>query len=133
MPIGLGALALLGYNVARFGDPFDFGYLTQNVAREVRADLHTYGQFSLHYVSRNLWAMWAAGPVIDKQGQLVPIIEGMSLLLTTPAIVYALNARKPRPLVIAALASDDLARHPAGALLQHRAGGNLAIASAWIS
>lgn len=105
VPIGLGALALLAYNAARFGDPFDFGYLTQNVAREVRSDLRTYGQFSLHYVSRNLWAMWAALPVIDKQGRLVPVIEGMSLLLTTPAMLVALRARTPRPLVLAGFVS----------------------------
>ena len=43
-------------NAARFGNPLDFGYLTENVADKLANDLRTYGQFHLHYVPRNLAA-----------------------------------------------------------------------------
>ncbi len=106
IPLVFGVLALLGYNAARFGDPFDFGYLTQNVAREVAGDLRRYGQFNLHYALKNLWVMFLAGPGTDpKTGAIAPMVEGMSLLLTTPAILIALWARRPRPLVVAAALS----------------------------
>lgn len=113
IPIALGALALLAYNAARFGDPFDFGYLTQNVAREVLADLKRYGQFSLHYVSHNLWVMLFAGPIWDaKTWQMVPVIDGMALWLTTPAFLLAFRARTPRWLVWAAALSVALLAAP---------------------
>ncbi len=113
IPVILGALALLAYNAARFGDPFDFGYLTQNVAREVLADLRKYGQFNLHYAPHNLWVMFLAGPIWDvKHWAMVPIVDGMSLWLTTPAIWVAFRARQPRPLVLATALSVVLLAIP---------------------
>lgn len=95
IPIGLVILALLLYNQARFGDPLDFGYLTENVADQLAPNLRRYGQFNLHYLPKNFWAMWLAGPQWD--GQLNfwnPDPEGMSLLLTTPALLYLARARQ---------------------------------------
>jgi len=86
--------ALLLYNQARFGSPFDFGYRTANVPPKLAADLRELGQFHWQYVTRNLAAMLWLLPQWDaKRQMLVPNFEGMSLLLTTPAIVYLARLR----------------------------------------
>src|SRR5690606_9334760 len=45
IPPLLAVAGLLYYNQIRFANPFDFGYLTANVAADLAPDLHTYGQF----------------------------------------------------------------------------------------
>ncbi|MEZ4727705.1 MAG: hypothetical protein R3E79_11295 [Caldilineaceae bacterium] len=86
---------LLLYNMARFGNPLDFGYLTENVADKLAPDLRRYGQFHLHYLPKNVWAMWLAGPQWDGERNVwLPDPEGMSLLLTTPALIYLMRARQ---------------------------------------
>ncbi|MBX3015363.1 MAG: hypothetical protein KF832_27835 [Caldilineaceae bacterium] len=93
--------ALLLYNQARFGNPLDFGYVTENVADELAPDLHYYGQFHLHYLPKNLWAMALAGPQWDDEINFwKPDPQGMSLLLTTPALLYLARARTRSWLVI---------------------------------
>lgn len=102
-PLALSGALLLGYNQLRFGNPLDFGYLHQNVARELVTDLRLYGQFNLRYVPHNLWAMLLAGPVWNvARRQILPTIDGMSVLLTTPAIVYLARARQRSALAIGA-------------------------------
>ncbi len=91
IPAALIASGLLWYNKARFGSGTDFGYTTQNVARELAFDLKTHGQFNARYVPRNLWAMLAAGPVKDPRSwTLKPDGQGMSIFLTTPAWIFAI-------------------------------------------
>lgn len=91
--VGLGALLL--YNQARFGHPLDFGYLTENVAEQLAPNLRRYGQFNLHYLPKNVWAMWLAGPQWDSERNFwQPDPEGLSLLLTTPALLYLARARR---------------------------------------
>lgn len=108
-PVAVSGALLLGYNAARFGSPLDFGYLTQNVARELKGNLHTYGQFSLHYLPHNIWSMLLALPSWQpKLNALVPDLDGMSLLLTTPALAAMAWARRPRALVIGAWAAIGL-------------------------
>ena len=103
LPMAAAVAGLLLYNWARFGHALDFGYATANVAAKLVDDLRTYGQFSLHYVARNFWAMALALPRWDaRAGLWLPDPEGMSLLLTTPALVYLVKARRGTPLVIGA-------------------------------
>lgn len=103
IPVALAVIGLLGYNVARFGHPFDFGYSNENIAARLVDDLRTYGQWHIHYIPRNLWAMWLALPQWDAARQsLTPNPEGMSLLLTTPALVCLVRARQRSPVVIGA-------------------------------
>lgn len=105
-PMAAAAGLLFWYNAARFGSPWDFGYLTQNVARELADDLRTYGQFHVRYVPHNLWAMLLAGPVWKADTrEILPTIDGMSLLLTTPALIFLAEARHPTPLVVGAWAA----------------------------
>ena len=101
-PLVASALVLVSYNVLRFGNPLDFGYLTQNVAPVLRTDLETYGQFNLHYWPRNAWAMLIALPVVNAHGGLPAINpQGLSLLVTMPALVYLVYSvrqwRWPKP------------------------------------
>jgi hypothetical protein len=101
VPIVLVIGALLLYNWARFGDLFDFGYLTENVADQLAPNLHRYGQFNLHYLPKNFWAMWLAGPQWDPDLNFwQPDPEGMSLFLTTPALIYLARARHRSWLVV---------------------------------
>jgi hypothetical protein len=100
VPLVLSVAGLLAYNHARFGHPLDFGYSRQNVSLVVYGDLHTYGQFHYRYIPRNLHAMLLALPVWDERtGRLVPDEHGMSILLTSPALILLWRARQPRPLV----------------------------------
>ncbi len=101
LPIVLVMVALLLYNQARFAHPLDFGYLTANVADALRPDLQRYGQFHLHYVPKNLWAMWLAGPQWDPELNFWRADgEGMSLLFTTPALIYLARPRQRSWLVV---------------------------------
>jgi hypothetical protein len=103
VPLVGAVAALLWYNWVRFANPLDFGYLTENVAQKLADDLRRYGQFNLYYVSRNLRAMLLALPVWNaKQGMLLPNGEGLSLLITTPALVYLVLARRADAVTVGA-------------------------------
>jgi hypothetical protein len=102
-PLAAGCVVLLAYNAARFGSPFDFGYATQNVAGQVADDLRRYGQFNARYVPRNLWVMMLAGPIWDpRQRMILPTIHGMSIWLTTPALLFLFRERPRSALALGA-------------------------------
>lgn len=106
LPLAVAGAGLLAYNHARFGEWSEFGYLRQNVDEELAPDLARYGQFDLVFVPRNLHAMLLAGPTWSGGGQLpLPEVRGMSLLLTTPALLYLARARARRPVVVGAWAT----------------------------
>lgn len=103
VPILLVAAALLAYNQARFHNPLDFGYANAEVNPRLAADLAEYGQFSPHYIQRNLRAMLFALPVWDAEARRPTADgDGLSLLITTPALVYLVWARKRNPLTLGA-------------------------------
>lgn len=109
IPIFLAALVLLVYNWARFENPFDFGYQTQNVFPEMTGNLQLLGQFNLEYIPRNFAAMLLALPQWSSEASsLVPLDAGMSLFITTPALTFLLQARQKSPLVIGAWISIAL-------------------------
>jgi hypothetical protein len=94
VPAAMGAALLLAYNWARFGRPTEFGYHGENVDPTLAGDLATYGQFSLHFVKHNLWALLAAGPTfVADRNTWAPDPQGMSVFFTTPALLYAFRAR----------------------------------------
>ncbi len=96
-PLAAAVAALAVYNAARFASVTDFGYADQNVARELERDLRQRGQFSLAYVKHNLWAALASGPTWDARARtLTPHPDGMSMLLTTPALLLAGQAARSR-------------------------------------
>lgn len=92
-PCALSVLALGACNQARFGDPLDFGYRDQNVHESLIRDLDEHGQFSLAFLPRNAQRMFLAGPRWNEAGWPVPDDRGMSVLLTTPALMLLLLAR----------------------------------------
>lgn len=103
VPGFLAAAALLGYNAVRFGDPLDFGYRAANVAGFLQDDLRAHGQFDPHFLGRNLDTMLLATPQWDQEvGFLVPRVEGMSLLLTTPVLLFLVRARRRSAVVVGA-------------------------------
>ena len=112
-PLLVSGVLLLGYNAARFNNPFDFGYLNQNVSAELIGDLHTYGQFNFHYVSHNIWAMLLSGPNWNAaRHQILPDLGGMSLLLTTPALIYIFNLQRFSMLALGACLATVLLMIP---------------------
>lgn len=95
LPLFVSVCLILGYNHVRFGDYLDFGYLTENVNPPLIKDFKIYGQFNLHYVPHNFWSMILAGPEWDAKRKIIsPNRDGMSLFLTTPAILYVFQALK---------------------------------------
>lgn len=109
IPIAVAASALMSYNVARFGDPLDFGYTRQRVDASVLGDLHTHGQFSLHHVVRNVNVLLLGLPRIERGERLpTPDERGMSVLLTTPALLLVLRARGRDPLTRSAWLATGL-------------------------
>ena len=100
IPLVLALVALLAYNFLRFDNLTDFGYVAQNVNPRLVASLREYGQFNLYYLGANLDAMLLALPRIDLAAKVFePDLRGMSLLLTMPALIYLVRARKASPLV----------------------------------
>ena len=88
-------LAFYGYfNYARFGNPLQTGYAGHAYSSYFAADIQQYGMFSLHYIPKQLYTMFLMSPeYIPYFPFLKPLPDGMSILLTTPAILYVLKAK----------------------------------------
>lgn len=89
IPLAAAIALLLGQNVIRFGSPLDFGYLSMRIARQLQPDLQQYGQFSPHFLARNLAALLVTPPIvapIDPSTWLQTIggVTGLPRLLQTP-------------------------------------------------
>jgi hypothetical protein len=83
------------YNLARFGNPFTTGYdLIPGLLQEHQ---YRYGFFSIHSTGRNLFALLLQPPrQVDDFPWLKPSsLGGLSLLLTTPAVLWAIRSRAP--------------------------------------
>ncbi len=86
---------LLYYNYLRFGDWMDFGYATMNVGVNIPV-VQQYGQFHPSFIGFNLRYMLLKLPYIsaDCYGRPVPDPQGISILVTTPALIYLLRSFK---------------------------------------
>jgi hypothetical protein len=89
-PIALAIVGLLLYNYLRFDDFLDFGYATLNGDPTIVYNVQTYGAFSPHFIPMNLQVMFLKLPWIHLGGRwpIEPSGTGMSIFLTTPALVY---------------------------------------------
>ena len=76
------------YNMARFGDPLDNGYLYAN--QNLLAPQH--GSFSWHYLQQNLYHYFLRGPVFESTFPWIGFDDhGLALTLTTPAVLLLLG------------------------------------------
>jgi len=99
IPIVLAVTLLLGYNYLRFEKITDFGYTTVNAGPDIIGNVQKYGLWSPHFIPNNLYVMLLRMPRIhwgipwptEPKGVLWPIdptTTGMSIFLTTPALLY---------------------------------------------
>jgi hypothetical protein len=101
-------LALLGlYNYLRFGSLLESGYALAQLYEPFLEDARRVGLFSLSHVPKNLQMMLLQGP-LPIGGQNSPVLQfpyiepsgwGMSIFLTTPALLYIFRARMGERLV----------------------------------
>ncbi len=94
--IAAGAIAL-AFNQARFGDPFDNGWVSQTKTManpRFLPDYLAHGIFSPWYLGRNIF-YYFLNPLLRHHpvsGALTFDPEGNSMFLVTPALLYALRA-----------------------------------------
>jgi hypothetical protein len=89
IPIGIAVSGLLWYNLIRFDSLFDFGYQTMNVGDYLKPALAEYGQFHPHFIMSNLKTMFFSLPRWNPDcGLPAPDGNGMSILITTPALIF---------------------------------------------
>jgi hypothetical protein len=89
-------LAFVGYfNYVRFGDPLETGYFAHTYSSYFAADVERFGFFDVHYIARHLYTLLLMPPewYIDNFPYIRPDPQGMSILMTTPAVLYVLRAR----------------------------------------
>jgi hypothetical protein len=89
LPLGVLVAAGAVHNYARFGRPFEFGhtYLTTMQADNIQR----FGLVNYQYLARNLAAAFTLLPKLLANPPYVQIsYHGLSLLLTTPALLYLL-------------------------------------------
>lgn len=85
------------YNFARFGNIFDTGYA--NFVTRDPSSYIPYGLFSWHYFPNDFYTYFLKGPeIISNFPFFRPPWIGMSIILTTPALIYALNTFKRKNL-----------------------------------
>jgi hypothetical protein len=89
LPIAVLVAASMVHNYLRFGRPLEFGH---TYLQTIQADnIQRFGLVNYHYLSRNLAAAFTLLPKILAGPPYVQIsYHGLSLLVTTPALVYLL-------------------------------------------
>ena len=103
--IGFAAVAVAGaglwvaYNQARWGLWYDIGYTAWYHQDSAGAP---YGSpFQLQYFPYQLWSFFWQGPqFVASWPYVIPTYNGLAMTWTSPALVIALFARRPRALVI---------------------------------
>ncbi len=81
------------FNWARFGSPTQFGHFYLNVRWTDR--IQRYGLFNYAFLARNLSAAFALTPKLLPKAPWVQVSwHGMSMLITTPALLYLLWPRE---------------------------------------
>ncbi len=79
-----------------------------NVGAYLKPDLHSYGQFNVHYFFRNIQSMLFAVPIWNSNCGFWSTPRGLSIFITTPALVYLYRAWKHQPWVWGAWTSVAL-------------------------
>jgi hypothetical protein len=118
-PIAFVGALLAWHNYVRFANPFEFGHKFLAVQWQER--MFRFGLFNYHFLSRNLAAALVLLPRVMDHWPYVKVGQhGMSLLVTSPNIAYALAPRERSPLAkalwitIATTALPSLLYHNSG-------------------
>ena len=97
--VALGLGLWLAYNYARWGVWHDIGYTRWY--NEDSAGAPVGSPFQLRYFPHQLWSFFWQGPAfVASWPFVIPTNSGLALTWTSPALLLALFARRPRPLVI---------------------------------
>jgi hypothetical protein len=88
LPALVMGLSFLGYNFARFGDPFELGIRYHSMAPVFVEDYQKYGAFNLHYVPVNLYYQYIHYPFPFSDETYM----GSSLFLLSPVFFFAFTA-----------------------------------------
>lgn len=90
--LGVGA-ALMAYNLARFGSPFEFGHTF--LAGGTRPSIREHGLFSFWFLKNNLAAALTNPPVLDSFPPFLHITRhGLSVFFCTPALLAVFWPRR---------------------------------------
>jgi hypothetical protein len=82
--------------MARFGSPGDFGYQYALGDDQLGRDFRTYGQFSIHFLPHNLYAMFLELPRWNPRFHIwTPNPDGLSVAATMPFILWMVRAGDP--------------------------------------
>lgn len=93
------ALLWVGYNLARWGTWYDIGYTAWY--HQDQAGMPTGSPFRLMYFPYEFWSFFVQGAQrVASYPWVVPTISGVALTWTSPALVFALFARKPMRWVV---------------------------------
>jgi len=104
-------IAYLAYNVARWGVPYDIGYTFWY--HQDLAGSPVGSPFQLRYLGYQLYSFFVRFPEVSaKFPYLAPTLDGIALTWTSPALILALFARRPRRLVVAMWAAAWLVAAP---------------------
>ncbi|MCA9540839.1 MAG: hypothetical protein KC620_18190 [Myxococcales bacterium] len=96
-PCGIVGLALLAYNQARFGNPMEFGHTF--LANGTLPRIRDFGLFHPNFLNRNLASAFTLVPrLVDTPPYIQISKHGLSMLLTTPALVWLLWPTRQSPL-----------------------------------
>lgn len=89
------SIILLGiYNLARFGNFFDFGYEKMILGGQLGEDIK-YGQFNVRFVLRNFYVAFFKTPHFTPEFPFfTPDAIGMSMFFTSPAFLIAFKGLK---------------------------------------
>ena len=111
LPFAMAGALLAAYNIARFGDPLDNGYIAANQALLAPE----FGSFSWRYLGQNLRHYFLLFPSVDATWPYLRITDhGLGLLATTPVVLLVLrrgwSLRAPEAAIIgrSALAGSAL-------------------------
>ena len=93
VPVAIAAVIHGLYNFARFGSFTDAGYHYILMGEPFETLVSNFGRFNLRFLVTNLEGWLFKVPVMA-EGRLMPDPHGMSLLLTTPFLLFALWPRR---------------------------------------
>jgi hypothetical protein len=94
------AVGWVWYNELRWGVPYDVGYTAWYHQDQVGQP--TGSPFRLMYLPYELYSFFVQYPSVQRAfPYLIPTFSGVALTWTSPALLLAFFARRPRPLVVA--------------------------------